>query len=298
MLRRSNNATRIGVVLVALLFLFPGTGGAETLGRYVALGDSYSSGTGSGLYEANGDDSHPCKRSALAYPQLVANALQAPFEFWACSGAHIAHLYSDTVERDEPPFTDPARVASSEGQLSYLDRLGSDVSLVTITIGGHDAGFGDVMFKCVQPFFFGSCTRGEKKAQRQLRQLADDLPELYAQIRSGLSPDARVLVLGYPQLFPDNPDGFCLDGGFINKRERRWLNEKADQLNDVIQVAASQVAGIEFVDVREAFRGHEICGDEEAFLTGASPRNPGDSFHPNYKGHAAMAELVVAHLQS
>ena len=53
-------------------------------GRYVALGDSYSSGTGAGSYGSSGS----CKRSANSYPQLWANANgPSSFAFVACSGA-------------------------------------------------------------------------------------------------------------------------------------------------------------------------------------------------------------------
>jgi hypothetical protein len=105
-----------------------------------------------------------------------------------------------------------------------------------------------------------------------------------------------VLVLGYPQLFPDDPGGVCIDGGFINASERRWLNGIAVQLNGILESSVANVEGVEFVPVRESFRGHEICGSGEAYLVGASVRHPSNSFHPNYKGHQALAEAVYTHL--
>ena len=167
-----------------------------------------------------------------------------------------------------------------------------------MTIGGHDAGFGPVMFDCVQPFFVGSCTDWEDRAQRDLAQVDADLDNLYRSIRQAVAAEARVLVLGYPQLFPDDPGGVCLDGGFINEGERRWLNEKATQLNGVIRANAGEVPGVEFVDVSAAFTGHEICGDADAYITGISVRHPGHSFHPNYKGQAAIAGAVIQHLET
>lgn len=265
-------------------------------GRYVALGDSYSSGQGVSPYEQVAGDTHPCRRSERAYPPIVSQVIGGPFGFWACSGAHIDHLSANAVSEVDPPYFDPAAVPSGTPNLSYLDRLGPDVSLVTVTIGGHDAGFGSVMFDCIQPGFLGNCTDRERRAQRDLEELNDELDDVYSAIRRAVAEDARVLVLGYPQLFPSDPGGVCFDGGFINESERRWLNEKAAQLNDVIRVNTTAVAGVEYVDVSRAFAGHEICGEREAYLTGMSIRHPRHSFHPNYKGHAALAEVVLDHL--
>src|SRR5690349_4230487 len=91
-------------------------------GKYVALGDSYSSGTGAGSYGSSGS----CKRSANAYAQLWANA-NAPssFVFVACSGAVTTDVINNQV-----------------------GALTADTSLVTISIGGNDAGFADVMTDC------------------------------------------------------------------------------------------------------------------------------------------------------
>jgi len=93
-------------------------------GGYVALGDSYSSGVGAGSYDSA---SGGCKRSTKAFPPLWA-AANAPssFHFTACSGARTGDVLA--------------------GQLGPLS---STTGLVTITIGGNDAGFADVMTTCV-----------------------------------------------------------------------------------------------------------------------------------------------------
>ncbi|MBT8246805.1 MAG: hypothetical protein HKO82_08355 [Acidimicrobiia bacterium] len=291
-----------GLLFVAALVAPASPASADTSlpdGRYVALGDSYSSGKGVEPYEGTSGDPDPCYRSFGAYPRLLADQLAtAQFEFWACSGAHVWHLSSRTVRQNDPPFDDPADVPPGSPYQSYLDRLGPDVSLVTITIGGHDAGFGDVMFDCIQPSWLGTCDDLNPYVQADLARLPSRLIPLYRAIRAKIHPEARVLVLGYPQLFPDDPGGVCLDGGFINASERRWLNDIATQLNAVIEEATSSVAGIEFVPVRDAFRGHEICGSGEAYLIGASLQHPSNSFHPNYKGQRALADTVQAHLDT
>lgn len=62
-------------------------------------------------------------------------------------------------------------------------------------------------------------------------------------------------------------------------------------------------AGFEFIDLAKAFAGHEICGDKGEWINGPSSTfKPNrrfvddESFHPDRKGQAAMAEAVNAAL--
>src|SRR5882757_565247 len=112
------------LVLTSVLALF-GTGSAHAAGpRYVALGDSYSSGVGAGSYDSA---SGSCDRSTKAYPALWAAAHSpASFAFTACSGAKTA----DVVR-------------------SQLGPVNSSTGLISVTVGGNDAGFADVMTTCV-----------------------------------------------------------------------------------------------------------------------------------------------------
>lgn len=67
---------------------------------YVALGDSYSSGVGSGSYIGSSGD---CKRSTLAYPSLWAAANSpASFAFTACSGARTGDVTALPGDRSTP----------------------------------------------------------------------------------------------------------------------------------------------------------------------------------------------------
>ena len=254
---------RLGVVslaLVASLVAAPSAAEADPSipqGRYVALGDSYSSGKAVEPYETTNGRPDPCYRSYRAYPRLLADEIEAT-EFWACSGAHIYQLSSPVVSNSKPPFDDPAQVPPGSPYQSYLDRLDDEVSLVTLTIGGHDAGFGDVMFDCIQPFWLGTCDELDSQVQEDLARLPSRLTPVYRAIRARVHPQARVLVLGYPQLFPDNPGGICVDGGFINSSERRWLNDIAGQLNAIIQDSTEAVAGVEFVARQRLSRVHHV----------------------------------------
>src|ERR1700759_3202708 len=100
-----------------------GQAAAPSGARYVALGDSYSSGDGAGSYGTSGS----CDRSANAYPQQWANANDpASFSFVACAGATVSDVLN-----------------------SQVSSLSASTTLVSITIGGNDVGFSTVMATCV-----------------------------------------------------------------------------------------------------------------------------------------------------
>jgi lysophospholipase L1-like esterase len=237
---------------VAVLAAAPASAEPVALaGKYVALGDSYSSGTGAGSYGSSGS----CKRSANAYAQLWANA-NAPssFVFVACSGA----LTTDVIN-------------------NQVGSLTSDTSLVTISIGGNDAGFADVMTDCN----LGSdstCVSRNQQAQTYARnQLPARLDAVYTQIRNR-APGARVVVVGYPHIY--QLSGSCSVG--LSETKRAAINQSSDVLAEVIKGRAGAF-GFTFVDGRSAFAGHEICASGTRWLN--SLTFPVDeSYHPNAAG--------------
>lgn len=139
---------------------------------YVALGDSYSSGVGAGSYDSASGD---CKRSTRAYPALWKAANNpASFAFTACSGARTGDV--------------------TAGQLGPLN---SATDLVSISIGGNDAGFADVMTTCVLQSE-ATCLNRIATARAYVDStLPGKLDSVYSAI-SAKAPSARVVVLGYP----------------------------------------------------------------------------------------------------
>ena len=78
---------RVFVALLALAVAAPAA--ATAADRYVALGDSYASGVGTGSYTL----SSSCKRSVYAYPSLYAQQrANTTLVFVACSGATTANV--------------------------------------------------------------------------------------------------------------------------------------------------------------------------------------------------------------
>jgi lysophospholipase L1-like esterase len=227
---------------------------APIVPEYVALGDSYASGAGAGSYLDG-----PCRRSSNAYPALQGEDFLS-FRFVACSGATTRSLKAQF--RALTPAT----------------------TLVTITVGGNDLGFVDVMTTCT---LNGdrSCEKRVGKARAFIRdQLPTRLDATYATIKAA-APRAQLVVLGYPRLF--TPNDRCRT---LSERKRQALNDAADELSTVI-AAAVERAEARYVDVREAFAKHGVCSAEPWINALVNPT--GDSYHPNKAGQAAYFEALT-----
>ncbi len=253
---------RTAACLGALLLCALGTTPAQAAGSsYVALGDSYSSGTGTRSYLSDGTT---CRRSVYAYPSLLAAGKGYTLNFRACSGARTADV--STLQ---------------------LSALGTGTAYVSLTVGGNDAGFADVLTTCAQPAWASDCNGAIDRAQSIItNQLPSRLTSLYAAIR-GRAPQAKVVVAGYPRIFNGED---CNALTWFSPTEEARLDATADLLNSRISSAAA-AAGFSFANPTSAFVGHAVCDDVEWVNGLSSPAS--ESYHPNRPGHSAGYVPVV-----
>ncbi|WP_256105977.1 SGNH/GDSL hydrolase family protein [Streptomyces sp. ODS05-4] len=221
---------------------------------YVALGDSYSAGVGAGDYDRA---SGVCQRSAVSYPELWAKDHEpSSFAFVACSGARTDDVLAD-----------------------QLDALDHGTDLVSITVGGNNAGFGEVMTTCVLKTE-AACTARIDTARGHIADtLPAELDEVYEAVRER-APQARVVVLGYPRFY--RLQGTCVVG--LSEAKRGAINTAAELLNEVTAKRAAD-HGFTFVDAAAAFTGHEICSGS-SWLHSLSPTRLTDSYHPTAPGQS------------
>ncbi len=229
---------------------------------YVALGDSYASGTGTRSYLADGTT---CQRSVYAYPSLISAARSYTLNFRACSGARVADVTR-----------------------TQLGALSTGTSYVSISVGGNDAGFSSVLTTCAQPAWMSNCNAAIDKARAYIATtLPGSLRTLYSSIRSR-SPRAKVVVVGYPRIFNGED---CNALTWFSPSEESRLNQTADLLNARLSAAAS-TAGFAWSNPTSAFTGHAVC-DSPEWLNGLS--NPiSESYHPNRAGHASGYTPLVS----
>jgi lysophospholipase L1-like esterase len=250
------------VFAVLSIALFGATAGQAWAVRYVALGDSYSSGTGTRTYYDSA-----CEKSVYSYPYLVHNAHPSwTFVHAACGGAKTG----DVINTQSASLT-------------------SGTNWVTYTIGGNDAGFSSVITECAQPWWSSDCDGAIDGAQAYINNTLPGRLDLVNNKIKSKSPTAKVVVLSYPRLFMGED---CNAGTFFSPAEETRLNQTADMLRDKIRAAATR-AGTNFVfkDAIPPFIGHAVCDDVE-WLNGLS--NPvGESYHPNRTGHSSGYKPLV-----
>jgi len=250
----------IGLAALCVGVLAPAAA-ASAAPQYVALGDSYSSGVGTRVfYEESGE----CDRSPDAYGPKIAAKRGYTLSFQACSGAK-------TTEVNE----------------KQLGTLSSSTSLVTITIGGNDAGFSNVMLNCALYYF--TCGSAISEANEFIaKKLPGLLETTYKDIRAKATT-AQVIVLGYPKLF--TKEGATCNINFLTSGNEKKMNETAEKLDATIK-ARAEALKFTFVNPTSEFEAHEVCASEE-WLNGQS--NPlSESYHPNVKGQEEFTKLVEA----
>ncbi|GAA3197569.1 MULTISPECIES: SGNH/GDSL hydrolase family protein [Streptomyces] len=221
---------------------------------YVALGDSYSAGVGAGSYDSA---SGSCKRSTKSYPALWAAANSpSSFDFTACSGAKTGDVLN--------------------GQLAPLS---SSTGLVSISIGGNDAGFADTMTTCALQGE-SACLAAVSKAVGYIdNTLPGQLDGVYSAI-SQKAPSARVVVLGYPHFYKIG--GSCIAG--LSDKSRAAINGAADEINSVTAKRAAN-HGFAFADVNTTFSGHELCSGSAWLHSVTVPVD--ESYHPTATGQSS-----------
>jgi lysophospholipase L1-like esterase len=293
----------VGLVLVALAGAATiasravAAGGTATLNQTAAadlqapvaagLGDSFSSGEGTRVFEPETDvqGRNECHRSPLSWQRIVASALRASLSHFACSGAETKHLLH------EDRFGERAQIT----RLAELDQE-SPTQLVMLTIGGNDVGFRYVLQACLTP--------GSDCVQRYVRGRKDALSSAIAALPGQLvrvlgatqlaAPSARVLLAGYPHIGPLSPRS-CLTA---SRAEVGWLAEKAVELNATLHAAATAL-DVEFVPMLDAFSNHDACRLRGSWVHGIDPFVGRDSlafrntFHPNARGYAVMARRAL-----
>jgi lysophospholipase L1-like esterase len=248
--------------------------------RYAALGDSYSSGEGNPPFDPGTDEPFSrCHRSPAGWPRIIArqDSRIGMVGHIACSGATsraLRHRYNS-----EPP------------QLRQL--ASRRVDLVTITIGGNDIGFAQVLSDC----FLSDCVLDGGTA-RARRRIENRLPRLLARDYRGLkaaTPGATLVVVGYPRLFPGSraqQEG-CR---WLADRERVTLNRLATVLDRTIQRSARR-AGLHYVSVLRALDRHELC-TKDSWVYPIGPVGGQLRGHPLRPGQRALAAIVRPRLDA
>jgi lysophospholipase L1-like esterase len=249
---------------------------------YVALGDSYTAAPG----VPRTDLTTGCARSDGNYPALLAATLDSELVDVSCSGATTSDLVRPQRAGDRaiPP---------------QLDALTAGTSLVTLGIGGNDAQFfQDLVRGCVQlgrsqPE--GAPCREHMSSAGGRDGLAEKVDVIGPRVSAAIarvharSPDATVVLVGYPQPVPAHGTCAILP---LATGDYRYVRSLSTRLNDELRTAAREADAV-FVDVLKASRGHDICAGPDAWVNGSqTDLARAAAFHPFAAEQRAVAELV------
>ncbi|WP_436987637.1 SGNH/GDSL hydrolase family protein [Streptomyces sp. enrichment culture] len=245
--------------------------------NYVAMGDSYASGAGlSGVKDAE------CDRTTGSYPSLVAGTSAGKnraFKDVTCSGATTHSIFN--AQGTKPP---------------QIDALTPNTKLVTLTIGGNDVGFTGVLATCV---LVRSSDPGGSPCKKHFTTGKDVLGErintVEGRVRDTItetrrrSPDAKIVVVGYPSLFPDSGVG-CAEVPFA-RGDFAFLRDTTLKLNRALaRRAAAGGTGVSYADTYAPTIGHDMCQPRSRrFIESLTPAAGSLAAHPNGFGQLVMA---------
>ncbi|WP_370093291.1 GDSL-type esterase/lipase family protein [Streptacidiphilus sp. MAP12-20] len=287
-----------------------GTDRAYVNGGYdptVVYGPTYASG---------------CDRSDTAEVNGAAGLTDSHFNI-ACSGATTADVFravdgGQTYKGEAPQADQLAQIAAS-----------NDVKTIVLSIGGNDLGFSSVITKCVEDYevWYSYCNPSQQQV------IASALPGAMAnvgksvdEINAAMAADGyaagsyRIILQSYPSPIPRSSENRYPESGWsrTNNGGCPFWNGDSDWARDTlipeISSALRNVAnakGVQFLDLQNAFQGHETCAasaqlatatqppsaatsEWARFLTtGASQGTMQESFHPNAYGQAALGRCLA-----
>lgn len=285
----------------------------------VSLGDSFSSGEGIPPFYGQDDtlenkvNNHDwlSHRSQKSWPgQLTLQEVSGKMSENRNTSWYFVAAAGATTEHLSKSFRKDYNVSGLTGyqeippQLDIFKELGdNNADYVTITIGGNDADFQNLVTDAVaatlnpevldirlnmvwEEFFRSGGTR-------------DKLKKAYTDISRIAGPQAKIIVAGYPKLLDQQGRGI-----FFTKETATILNKAISKFNDEIEavVKSCKKDGMQiyFVSVEEAFSGHEAYSVDPyinpVMFKQSEELSPvivsSYSIHPNEKGAVIYAKCV------
>ena len=254
----------------------------------VAMGDSFISGEagrwiGNALSASkagtdrgrnsylDGTDSNNCHRSDVAEVQSAAIPGLVPINL-ACSNAFARHV-RDTAFRGERPQVDQLATQAAT----------HDIEMIVLSIGGNDLGFGPLLAGCIQVFLTGDspCRNNGiygKVTRDVIPEVRSTIEAIQETMRQAGDTDYRLVLQSYVSPVPrssevrysshsERVEGGC---GFFDE-DLDWARDTIVPILDDSYAALASDMGIEFLSLRDAMQGKEVCADNVVRATTSTP---------------------------
>jgi hypothetical protein len=262
-----------------------------------------------------------CHRSDVAEIKSAAISVNEKINI-ACSGAKTANIWrasqgGRTFKGEAPQADQLATLAAQK-----------NVKLVVLTISANDLGFSDHVINCTIAWTLGyTCHNAEQAsinaalpaAKAGLRKAVDEVRAVMS--GAGYSSSQwRLVMQGYSSPIPRGVDNRYPESGwsrlttggcpFWNVDSDWAKNTATPTIVDNMRSVASE-KGVQFLDVRDALNGHEVCNRASSLVDGSHPvsgsgsewvrwLNSGccqgdaqESLHPNAFGQRAIGRCVT-----
>ncbi|WP_165960697.1 SGNH/GDSL hydrolase family protein [Actinocrispum wychmicini] len=289
--------------------------------QIVVLGDSYTGGEGAGDYDrasnhiaSDGGVFDACHRSSHAWSRQAslpdsgstigarADALDPSLDYHITACSHSTTVgVGDTTGTGE----------NNEGAQFDQGYLDANTTLVTLTIGGNDARFSELIEFCAK----NSCPDAVMGSDPQ--DLAHYEPQLIRgyvvqQVSSVLTeihnraPNAKIVLMGYPVLMVSGeaPHETCTS--IYGAKAIAWFADMAHEIDrDYEAMVASlrqQGQPVTYLSSLAAFQGKAACGPAPQINGLTLDRTHAEippfplsqqSFHPMVEGAATYAGLLT-----
>ena len=278
------------VALCAAIALPAGNALGADQGPYVALGDSYTAGP---LIPNQVSAPLKCARSDHNYPSYVRGR----------SGRGVVHRRQLLVRRDAPHDRLPAVPAGTHEP--QFNGLRDDARLVTVGIGGNDAGLVGAAVKCVELGLLAptgmACRNnyapgGQDQIVAKIQATAPRIAAVLDGIRAR-APLARIVLVGYPAVAPRDGSS-CYPIVPLSSDDLRYFDGLLVQINAMLAEQAT-ANGAEFADTFDESIGHDVCKlPGTKWFEGIVPTTIAYPIHPNALGMQSTARSVLRVLGS
>ena len=305
----------------------------------VSLGDSYASGEGiepfygqeKAMEDRVKDNNWLAHRSKKSWPSLLkvpgipgtmadymvplgsTSSASCRWYFAAASGATTRNL-KNTQNKEYNRGWFPVYKGNKDlpPQLDAFNNIQGDVDYVTVSIGGNDVKFADIITRCATNcayLYFGETSALEDDINAIWAKFSTtraNIKNAYEDIEGAAGEQAAIIVTGYPQLLEPNGKGVL-----INKKEAQLVNKNVSLFNDEIESIVNECResgmNIYFVDIEPEFSGHEAYSNSpwlNKIIFTMQDQDLKDvgigsaySMHPNEQGAQAYARLVNAMIE-
>ena len=310
----------------------------------VSLGDSYSSGEGiPAFYGQNKawedrvyDEDWLAHRSTKSWPGMLeipdisgkmkdynvkeTNSAKCKWYFGAASGAETKHFSQVRQRKDTYKrlslFKTFKTTSYLPKQMDIFKQAGNDVDYVTLTVGGNDVGFQEIITTCATGSTYLHFGSDKLKLEKQMDSVWEgfdsiraNIKDVYTDIQSAAGDQANIIVAGYPKLLDKEGKGVL-----ISKKEATIVNDNVTKFNnsilDIVNECRDQGMNIYFVDVEPEFDkdgGHQAYSDNAWINKIILTKQDQDldqsgiassySIHPNEEGAKAYARCVNAKIK-